>query len=50
VDVDVGNSDDVEFRIPILDSKGAEFGEAFEYIAAAITGLETLWENIENPS
>jgi hypothetical protein len=50
VDVDVGNPDDVEFRIPILDSKGVEFGEVFEYVTAAITGLETLWENIESVS
>jgi hypothetical protein len=49
-DVDVGNPEDVELRIPILDSKGVEFGEAFEYITAAIAGLETLWKNIENPS
>ncbi|MFH1027624.1 MAG: hypothetical protein V1791_06450 [Pseudomonadota bacterium] len=49
VDVDVGNPDDVEFRIPIIDSKGVVLGEAFEYISAAISGLETLWDNIENP-
>ena len=47
MDVDVGNPDGVEFRIPIRDSKGLEFGEAFEYITAAIRGVETLWENIE---
>lgn len=37
----------MKLKYPII-GKGHEFGEVFEYITAAISGVETLWKDIEN--
>ncbi|MBI5484310.1 MAG: hypothetical protein HY888_07610 [Deltaproteobacteria bacterium] len=47
VDIDIGNPNEIEYRIPILDKDGNEFGEAFELITSSISGLEKLRDDIE---
>lgn len=47
VEMDVSDSSRIELRLPILDGKGDEIGDAFECAAEAIKALESIHDKIE---